>query len=128
MEAWQFDAKALRHFREPLITFYSSLTLLSVQLDQMDLEYDPEKRQATLDARKIDFEDARHFDFDSALVKEDDRKDYGETRWVALGYLHGRLHVLCFLEAEKGIRVISFRKANDREVRRYDAFKAQSAE
>ena len=43
---------------------------------------------------------------------------------MALGQLTGRLHVLCFTEAEDGIRVISFRKANTREVARYVKFKA----
>jgi uncharacterized protein len=39
--------------------------------------------------------------------------------YVALGFQHGRLHVLCFAEELDGIRVISFRKANSREVSRY---------
>ena len=59
------------------------------------------------------------FDFQSALVFVDERKVYGETRYVALGMLADRLHVLCFTEAEDGIRVISFRKANSLEVARY---------
>jgi uncharacterized protein len=42
---------------------------------------------------------------------------YG-TSPVALGYLDERLHVLCFTETHDGIRVISFRKANSREVNR----------
>jgi hypothetical protein len=37
-----------------------------------------------------------------------------------LGMLRDRLHVLCFVETDDGIRVISFRKANAREVRRYE--------
>ncbi|MEO7246190.1 MAG: BrnT family toxin [Rubrivivax sp.] len=41
---------------------------------------------------------------------------------VALGTLSNRLHVLCFTEADDGIRVISFRKANYREVARYAKF------
>lgn len=40
-------------------------------------------------------------------------------RYVALGMLGERLHVLCFTEITDGIRVISFRKANSREVARY---------
>jgi len=39
---------------------------------------------------------------------------------VAVGLLEGRLHVLCFTETPDGIRVISFRKANAREVRRHE--------
>lgn len=59
------------------------------------------------------------FDFSSALFTKDERRAYAETRYVDLGLLHGRLHVLCFTETGDGIRVISFRKANDREVRAY---------
>ena len=43
----------------------------------------------------------------------------GETRYIALCYLDRRLYVLCFTETETGIRVISFRKANEREASRY---------
>jgi uncharacterized protein len=53
------------------------------------------------------------------LIGSDDRRDYHEIRYIALGYLDGRLHVLCFTETDDGIRVISFRKANPREVNRY---------
>lgn len=49
----------------------------------------------------------------------DTRKEYGETRYIALCYLDGRLHVLCFTETGTGIRVISFRKANAREAKRH---------
>ncbi len=38
---------------------------------------------------------------------------------VGVGCLNGRLHMLCFIPTHGGIRVISFRKANDREVRKY---------
>ena len=38
---------------------------------------------------------------------------------LAIGLLHGRLHVLCFTETADGIRIISFRKANEREVKRH---------
>jgi uncharacterized DUF497 family protein len=55
------------------------------------------------------------------LYSVDDRHEYGETRIVAIGYLENRLHVLCFVETEKGIRVISFRKANSREVKHYES-------
>ncbi len=47
------------------------------------------------------------------------RKNYGETRYIAAGYLDARLHVLVFSETERGIRVISLRKANQREIERH---------
>lgn len=49
------------------------------------------------------------------------RKDYGENRYIAAGFLAGRLHILVFTPTADGIRVISFRKANRRELRRYEA-------
>ncbi|MGH8475875.1 MAG: BrnT family toxin [Methylococcales bacterium] len=49
----------------------------------------------------------------------DSRHDYGETRYVAAGYLAGCLHILCFTETSSGVRVISFRKANPREAKKY---------
>jgi uncharacterized DUF497 family protein len=54
---------------------------------------------------------------------EESRK-YGETRYVAIGLLRDRVHVLCFTEIPDGIRVISFRRANAREVKRYAQVKA----
>ncbi len=73
--------------------------------------------------RGLSFEQAAAFDFETALVRADDRREYGETRYVALGKMGERLHVLCFTETSDGIRVISFRKANDREMKRYEKFK-----
>ena len=49
----------------------------------------------------------------------DERKEYPEIRFVAVGLLGDRVHILCFSETPDGIRVISFRKANSREVKRY---------
>ena len=43
-----------------------------------------------------------------------------EMRYLALGLLKTRLHVLVFTETESGIRVISLRKANKREILRYE--------
>ncbi|MEW9570760.1 BrnT family toxin [Rhodanobacter sp. Si-c] len=60
------------------------------------------------------------FDFETALFIEDTRQDCGEVRWQAPGLLDGRLHMLVFAETATGIRVISFRKANKREVKRYE--------
>ena len=90
----------------------------------MRVHFDPEKNERNIRERGLSFEFAKDFSFDSALVLVDDRREYGETRFVALGYLAERLHVLCFAEAIDGIRVISFRKANPREVARYAKVKA----
>lgn len=85
----------------------------------MRIHFDPVKNERNIRDRGLSFEAAANFDFETALVFVDERRDYGEVRYVALGLLDGRLHVLCFAEADDGIRVISFRKANSREVVRY---------
>lgn len=85
----------------------------------MRIVYDPIKNDRNVRERGLSFERVVDFDFATALFLVDDRRDYGESRHVAIGHLEDRLHVLCFVERPNGIRVVSFRKANKRESRRY---------
>ena len=85
----------------------------------MKLSYDPAKSDRNEQERGLSFERARDFDFGAAIYWQDTRQDYPEARYVALGYLDNRLHVLVFSELDEGIRVISFRKANDREGKKH---------
>ena len=86
----------------------------------MRIEFDPAKNEINVRDRGLSFERAAQFDFNGAIVKQDTRKPYPEARFVAIGLLDVRLHVLCFTPVEGGIRVISFRKANAREVRDHE--------
>ncbi len=90
----------------------------------MEITFDPAKNARNVELRGLSFEEAAGLDWDEARVREDDRKPYGERRFVALAPLRGRLHVVCFTETPLGIRVISFRKANAREVRDHEHQKA----
>lgn len=83
----------------------------------MEIEFDPAKSERNRRERGFGFEQAARFDFETALIWVDNRRAYPETRYAALGFVQGRLHALVFSEARTGIRVISFRKANEREVR-----------
>jgi len=83
------------------------------------ITYDPAKNERNIRNRGLSFDSAARFDFEGALYAVDERHDYDEMRYIAMGMLGVRLHVLCFAETADGIRVISFRKANAREVRRY---------
>ena len=85
----------------------------------MDIAFDRAKSARNLRERGLSFERAIDFDFETASIALDTRREYGERRFVAVGYLDGRLHVLCFTETGTGIRVISFRKANAREAKKY---------
>lgn len=86
---------------------------------QVRITFDPAKSERNVRLRGLSFERAADFAFGSAVFAVDDRKDYGQTRIIAFGLLGDRVHVLCFTETAEGIRVISFRKANAREVNRY---------
>ncbi|MDD2892769.1 MAG: BrnT family toxin [Halothiobacillaceae bacterium] len=85
----------------------------------MKISYDPAKNAKNISERGLSFERAVDFDFGSATFLTDERRDYGELRQIAIGYLDDRLHYLCFTETSEGIRVISFRKANAREARKH---------
>ncbi len=85
----------------------------------MLVEFDPAKNDKNIRERGLSFELVSKFDWAVAAVKRDERKLYPEPRFVAMGRLGGRLHVLCFTPIAGGIRVISFRKANAREVRNH---------
>jgi uncharacterized protein len=89
----------------------------------MQVSYDPVKNDRNIRERGLSFDRAAELDFASALIWEDVRKQYGEIRYIALSHLDGRLHVLCFTETADGIRVISFRKDNAKEVKIYDTQK-----
>jgi uncharacterized DUF497 family protein len=81
---------------------------------------DPAKNARNLAERDIDLiQGAKAFDFGTAVSAVDDRKDYGEVREVAAGFIGPRLHILVFTMRSETCHVISLRKANKREIRRY---------
>jgi len=86
----------------------------------MKIEFDPEKNEKNIRDRGINFELAADFDLATAKIWPDMRRDYGEARYIALGYIGERLHSLVFTVRNDVLRVISLRKANQREVRSYE--------
>ena len=85
----------------------------------MEISYDPAKNEHNLSIRGLSFDRVVEFEFETAVFAIDARHNYGEIRHRALGLLDGRVHALVFVETQNGIRVISFRKANDRETKHY---------
>ena len=82
-------------------------------------EWDEDKNAENVATRGISFERAKEIDATTALITEDDRKDYGEPRFVVRGLIDERLYILVFTWRNGTKRVISLRKANLRERRRY---------
>jgi len=59
-------------------------------------------------------------DWETAVIAEDTRRDYGEPRLLVMARVDGRLHAAVVTPRGEDLHVISFRKANRREVKRYD--------
>lgn len=87
----------------------------------MPITWDDTKRATNLAKHGVDFASVLSFDWEAALVRADVRHDYPEPRFVALGPIGSRLHVLVFSVERRAVRVISLRKANSKEFDRYEA-------
>jgi uncharacterized DUF497 family protein len=89
----------------------------------MNVTFDPSKDAANLAKHGVSLTEAAGFEWGTAVIWPDTRRDYGEARMVALGYIGLRIMVLVFIdrppEQPTERRVISLRKANSREVKRY---------
>ncbi|MEA1937492.1 MAG: BrnT family toxin [Pseudomonadota bacterium] len=86
----------------------------------MKITCDPDKSRKNEETRGLPFSLAEDFDWGDALVLKDERKDYGEDRYQALGWIGDRLHMLVFMLRRDEIRIISLRRANRREEKLYD--------
>ena len=87
----------------------------------MRITYDDEKRARTLRERGLDFERCAEIFDGTEVTRQDTRDDYRETRWVTVGYLEDRLVVTVWTERDGARRIISLRKANEREQARFGA-------
>jgi uncharacterized protein len=85
------------------------------------IEFDPAKDDINRVKHGISLADAIRFDWDTALEREDDRFDYGEVRFVAIGLIDARLYVMVFTEGsdDESVRIISLRPAEKHETRFY---------
>jgi uncharacterized DUF497 family protein len=85
----------------------------------MRVVFDPEKRARTLAERGLDMARAGELFAGAHLTFPDARRDYGEERWVTVGDVGGSLVVVIWTPRGGDMRVISMRKANERERKRY---------
>ena len=85
----------------------------------MAVTLDLAKNAENIAERGLSFEQVAELDWDTAVIGEDTRHDYGEPRQLVVARLDGRLHAAVVTPRGEDLHVISFRKANRREVRRY---------
>jgi len=75
-------------------------------------EWDEPKNKENIRKHGLDFADAWEIFEAPVLTAPDTRKDYGEDRWIGIGFLKERVVVIVFTEPnEDTIRIISMRKA-----------------
>jgi uncharacterized DUF497 family protein len=85
----------------------------------MGVKFDPKKDAINRCKHGISLARANEFDFDTAIVGIDDSQDYGETRFIAVGFLNARLFTLVFTEDEGAIRAINLRESTWEEEQDY---------
>jgi uncharacterized protein len=86
----------------------------------MEVVFDEAKRQKTLRERGLDFADAVKVLDGIYIVQDDDRKRYPEPRFQTYGHLDQRLVMFAWTPNDGGIRIISMRKCNEREQRKFE--------
>ena len=86
----------------------------------MLIEYDSDKREKTLSDRGLDFCDAPVVWSGQHFTKIDNRVDYGEERFITVGFIESTMVIIAWTRRDKGLnrpvrRIISMRKCNERE-------------
>jgi hypothetical protein len=85
----------------------------------MAIIYDPAKREVTLRRRGLDFADAATVFAGYHATLADERKDYGELRYITAGFLEGRMVVMVWTPRGDDRRIISMRYAHGKEENRW---------
>jgi uncharacterized DUF497 family protein len=85
----------------------------------MEIAFDTNKDAANLEKHGISLAAAAMIEWDNALTWTDDRNNYGEARMCAIAYIGNRLHYVAYVDRAEARRIISLRKANSREEKRY---------
>ncbi|GAA0586690.1 BrnT family toxin [Caenispirillum bisanense] len=94
--------------------------MLLMELEWLGFEWDEAKNGWTLDVRGFDFVFASFIFSGPVLLRADDRRDYGEARWIATGAIEGvTLTVVYTVRPVEICRIISARRASREEREAY---------
>jgi uncharacterized protein len=85
----------------------------------MEFEWDESKRQSNLRKHGVDFLDVAAIFANDTFELMDDREDYGEERWIAIGHVDGAVYRVVYTMRVDTIRIISAQKANRRDRERF---------
>ena len=99
------------------------LICFPAKLAFVDFEWDESKNKTNIGERDLDFADAWQIFDAPMLVRNDNRKDYGEERFVGIGFLKNLVVVIVFTEPdEQNICVVSLRKALNYEREQFEKY------
>jgi uncharacterized DUF497 family protein len=89
-------------------------TLIPVKID-----FDPAKNAINIAKHGMSLAEAKNIEWNTLWAFQDERADYGEVRMIGFAYIGQRLH--CMVDTDRGDvrRIISLRKTNKREEKRY---------
>jgi uncharacterized DUF497 family protein len=85
----------------------------------MNIQFDQAKDAKNTQKHGVSLAAAEGFEWMDAVTWPDQRQDYGEERIAGIGYIGDRLFYVVFVARDEERRIISLRKANQREVKRY---------
>lgn len=89
------------------------------------ITYDPAKDTLNQLKHGVSLALANGLEWDTLLCKPDTRRNYGEPRQIGYAVAGDRLYCVVFVDRPEDApterRIISLRKANNREVSRYEA-------
>ena len=89
----------------------------------MQFEWDEGKNLENIRKHRIDFADVSEMFGSPMLIEPDDRLDYGEDRWLGIGFLGNGVTVVIWTERQDNItRIISARRANKYERQKFDRY------
>ena len=87
----------------------------------MEIAYDLAKDAINCAKHGVSLGEAARLEWNRVLAKPDTRMDYGERRQIGYGPIGQRLYCVVFVDRGDTLRIISLRKANNREISRYEA-------
>ena len=88
-------------------------------LKRKNITFDPVKAEKNIAKHGVSLADAVTLEWDDAIIWPGQRHDYGEQPLAGLGYIGDRLFSVVFVDRNEERRIISLRRANQREVKRY---------
>ncbi|PJC05713.1 MAG: hypothetical protein CO070_01155 [Gallionellales bacterium CG_4_9_14_0_8_um_filter_55_61] len=86
----------------------------------MKIIFDHAKDATNQSKHGLSLSDAKKLEWEDALIWQDTRRDYGESRMIALGSISERLYCVVYVDREDARRIISLRKANQKEFDKYE--------